>query len=1160
MAKEIKFNIKLAIDGKEQLVSATSSVRELRNAVSTAGAGFSSASSVIQSFNQQVSRLQNINSSVGQLVSTLNSVTEESRTFGAAMNAANTMAGKSGEDFAKLKGEVAELSKTVPVARDELANGLYQVISNGVPEGNWIEFLEKSAKASVGGIADLGETVKVTSTVIKNYGLSWEDAAGIQDKIQLTAKNGVTSFEQLAQALPRVTGNAATLGVSIDELMATFATLTGVSGNTNEVATQMAAVFTALVKPSSQATQMAQKMGIEFNAASIKAAGGMQNFLTQLDASVKKYAQANGILEQEVYAKLFGSAESLRAIGPLTGQLASTFEKNVAAMNGSAGTIDDAFTTMSSSGAASLQMLKNKLGEVTDTLTQAVGPALPILNFGSQLGMSAMSVVTLSKAFSGLGASLGVTKVAAVAMNGAGTVWNATSVRMNALAQTLGASMKGAAVSTATFKMAVQGLMIATGIGAAVVALTTATQAFGSASDDAADDANGLGDALKSAHDTYESTLKNTLSDLMTKYDQLKTGWATLKTEQEKIDWISKQQGAFETLGMKVDSVADAEALFGKNTEGVVQAFERRAQAAAYAAKLTELYQKQLEAKEKSAGADKEAKAAEAEYKKYVGTTAAAHPNIGVLGGNQRVGSQTLLLSDARQAKKAADEAKAAVAAVNKEIAETLQGMKALGNTGAKITTSDGGGGGPKGPRSTGGAGGVEKALEGSIDWYEKQIRDLQKQLNATADEEAAKTLQQTIEGKQKELDELKVRIGIEKPDEAEVQTEVKSAMEVLQEQLRDAETAFDNAVTVEAKVAAAAKVAEIQSQIDEATNGQLTIKADVEPTYIEKGSMADKRQSYSNAQSKANRIQQDYEIGLIGKEDAEKQLDDLNKDIAQLGDNIKPFKLEVEADTSKAIDGLSALQRGWSSISGIGNGIQQMTSAIEGNGNAWETISGLVNGFLSVAQGIQGIVTLVNTLSAATQMGTAATVASTAAKSADAAADTASVATQTATIAATVGAIAANKLVTASYLELASAEYFAAHASIPFVGAGIAAGFVAQAVATTLAVGLSAFATGGVVGGTSTHGDKKFARVNSGEMILNKFQQTTLWNLIDGGYRAPEIYERAMPQVVIDGSGMAEKVEPAQTVVNVEMAANVRRLFNVMMNEERVRRKSGLS
>lgn len=133
-------------------------------------------------------KFQNINTAVSQIASAFNGVTEESRSFGAAMNVANTMAGKSGEDFSKLKDQVAELAKTIPMAREELANGLYQVVSNSVPEDNWLTFLQKSAKASVGGIADLGETVKVTSTIIKNYGLSWDAAGDIQDKIQLTAK------------------------------------------------------------------------------------------------------------------------------------------------------------------------------------------------------------------------------------------------------------------------------------------------------------------------------------------------------------------------------------------------------------------------------------------------------------------------------------------------------------------------------------------------------------------------------------------------------------------------------------------------------------------------------------------------------------------------------------------------------------------------------------------------------------------------------------------------------------------------------------------------------------------------------------------------------------------------------------------------------------
>ena len=101
---------------------------------------------------------------------------EPFNSFETAMQSANTMAGKSGKDFDNLTDKIVELSKNIPLAREQLASGLYQTISNGVPEDNWIGFLEKSSKAAVGGIADLGQTVTVTSTLIKNYGLSWDSA------------------------------------------------------------------------------------------------------------------------------------------------------------------------------------------------------------------------------------------------------------------------------------------------------------------------------------------------------------------------------------------------------------------------------------------------------------------------------------------------------------------------------------------------------------------------------------------------------------------------------------------------------------------------------------------------------------------------------------------------------------------------------------------------------------------------------------------------------------------------------------------------------------------------------------------------------------------------------------------------------------------------
>ena len=47
---------------------------------------------------------------------------------------------------------------------------------------------------------------------------------------------------------------------------------------------------------------------------------------------------------------------------------------------------------------------------------------------------------------------------------------------------------------------------------------------------------------------------------------------------------------------------------------------------------------------------------------------------------------------------------------------------------------------------------------------------------------------------------------------------------------------------------------------------------------------------------------------------------------------------------------------------------------------------------------------------------------------------------------------------------------------------------------------GIQAFADGGIVGGTSFSGDKLFARINSGEMVLNQKQQRNVAGLIGGG------------------------------------------------------------
>ena len=1060
MANNVTFHINLKVDGKDVVKQVTMNVDELREAISSAKTATEQASAALINMNQSVEKFRNMAEGVSQLSKTLNDLTEESRSFSGAMAAANTMAGKSGDDFARLKDQVSDLAKTIPMTRDALANGLYQVISNGVPEDNWITYLDQSARASVGGIADLEEVVKVTSTVIKNYGLAWQDAGTIQDKIQLTAKNGVTSFEQMAQALPRVTANAATLGVTVDELMASFATLTGVSGNTAEVSTQLAAIFTALIKPSSEATEMAQQMGIQFDAAAIKAAGGMQQFLQSLQQQVSQFAASSGMLEQEIYGKLFGSAESLRALTPLTGNLADKFQENVNAMKDSTDTINDAFDIMGQTGSARLQMLKNAFAGISDALSSVVGGMLPVLNYTSQVGMTVVSIVALRNAFSGL--AIG-TKLASAAQMAFGPILEVCR-----------ATMTGTTVSAYTLQMAIRSLMITTGVDVAVVALTEALNYFCSSADSASQKADQMANAEARAADkvkqAYDSTLKQTYGNLMAKYEQLKRTWVSLRTEHEKTQWIRQNKSAFDELRIKINDISDAENAFQKNTQQVVKAFEDRAKAAAYAAELTELYKEQLELKTRKQRVDKARNTATQKYNQsnqrqntdnpYATQNATRAGNLAGIAADMKAGGKGDITKLDNQLK-SVNERIASVNAVIKQLGGVDSPIDVTGTTTPTTSTT----------RHTGTASTAKApALKGSIDWYEEQMQSLRQKIEASANEGNAAAMQKEYESMTEQLKALKIRIGIEKPDEVK----------------EDVEKALDD----------------------------ITITPEVRPEGITRGSAWDKRESYNNADSRMSQIRQDYEIGLIGADEAESQIAALNKQLKELG--LKPIEIHLETDD--AVDKMKQM------------GSVSVTS-FESVRDTLENMKALPKDFAGgMATGATAALMLGQSMQQLGQDSEAA---------------------KAGMVIAAVGQIAL------SFAQALST----CKTWVEWLAFGISG--TAQMISLVSTV--EGFATGGVVGGTSYTGDKIPVRVNSGEMILTQQQQARLFAIANGAALYGAALGVSSEQTGVKASDIKTQLQRLQGLALEQasdkqestMEVRGRKLYKVLRNERRATGKT---
>ena len=376
-----------------------------------------------------------------------------------------------------------------------------------------------------------------------------------------------------------------------------------------------------------------------------------------------------------------------------------------------------------------------------------------------------------------------------------------------------------------------------------------------------------------------------------------------------------------------------------------------------------------------------------------------------------------------------------------------------------------------------------KKALRGSLDWYDQQMSALRKKIYATNDASVAEGLQKQYKELEKKSKDLKIKVGIEKPD-----NEVKSYVEQLQDKLKEAQKQMDNATTVEARVAASAKVDDLQHQIDVATKGEVTISAEVEPSYIVKGSETDKLQSYHNAQNNGQNVRSLMDAGIIDEAEAKRRIENINKQLKELG--VKPITIEFKkASIDQAKESVKELTQSFGGNQ-LGTNIMQVVKAFKDVGKASKeaktgtTDSGKsfnATGNYAAAAGA-GLATMGQALGQLGGQGDAAKAGA---------------------VMAAIGQIVLGfATYTAKSAELGPWGWVAAVAS----GLGI--------VASTIAT-LKGYATGGVLTGPTSSGDKLLFRGNAGEMVFNTAQQRRLYAIANGNYlpRLPRM-QAVRPQV----------------------------------------------
>ncbi len=947
MAKEIKFNIRLNIDGKEQIGMVTTDVTKLRRAMEESKTSAQKFRDNILSINQAVTALQNVSGAIGGLRDTMAGLTS---TYNAVQQA-NTQL-------------TTVMRQRMNATDDDI----------------------KKVTDLIGAQSKLGV---IGGTVQK---------AGAQQIATFLKEKG--TLEQLVPAM--------------NDLLAQQRGLNASQEDARSVANLMGKAMTGQ-------TSALRRVGITFDEAQEK---------------VMKYG-----------------TEQQRAA-----MLAEIITNNVGHMNAKLGETD----------AGKLKQAEMRFAGIKVQLGELVSKVLPYVSLAAQTLTIASSVVTLGKSIQGVMVVMGnlnlATKAVAVASAGARTAM----AGLSAVVRVAQSAFTGATVGATTLKMAFRGLLISTGVGAAIALLSVGVEALVThltAGKAAADDLSAAEAESQAAHQQEAQQINNATSAVAMHISKLKEFKGSKAEEKKLVEEMNNTYGS--AMGY-YSTVAQWYTALTGNSKAYCNQMINEIRIRNLATQAADLQQQQHNIRYDDNGKLRKyskkretRQVATGQIDAGDGKVLSTYSNVEVKGTSDLEKANAKLSSLHKKEQAITGQMNALTRQNSGTAYKQYAGYSA---TQPQATPSPAKTGGKAAGGKSSGATTEKEALEGSLDWYEQKMQALRKQMYASNDEATAAGLQAQYEDLEAKSKAMKIRIGLEEPETQEVKT----YMEQLQGKLAAAQKELGNATTIEARVAANAKVDEIQAEIDTATKGEVSIKAAVEPSYIQKGSVADKRQSYQNAQSSASQVQQDFEIGIIGEEEAKRQIDEINASIQALGDGMKPIKLDVDTKDMKALKSLFNVD----------------LSNFDSVAGALSNIKGIAD---PTTKGLAGVGTACSSLgSAMQQLGT----------------DSA-------------GAKAGMVMAAIGQIALSFAQALAScHSWIEWLAFGISGAATMISLISTV----NGFATGGIVGGNSTTGDKIPIRVNSGEMILTKAQQARLF-AIANGQMTPNINMSKTPTIHVEPS-----------------------------------------
>lgn len=250
--------------------------------------------------------------------------------FQQAMELIHTQAGDSQVQVELLKQKVLDLAPAVGMGPDQLAAGLYHIVSVGVPAAQQMEVLRVAAQGAKVGIADMEMVTNALAATMVSGIKGVSGAADAMGQLNAIIGAGNMRMQDMVGALSTgILPAAQNFGLSLRDVGAALATLTDLGTPAEEAATRLRMTFSMMGATVPAAAKELKTIGISATElGDIMRTQGLVPALQDLETHLRG-AGLTATEQADVLARAFGGGRSSAAIMGLIENLDRVRQKEV---------------------------------------------------------------------------------------------------------------------------------------------------------------------------------------------------------------------------------------------------------------------------------------------------------------------------------------------------------------------------------------------------------------------------------------------------------------------------------------------------------------------------------------------------------------------------------------------------------------------------------------------------------------------------------------------------------------------------------------------------------------------------------------------------------------------------------------------------------------